>query len=290
MMKMLVLGAGGQVGRALLREAPMRGLDVVGLDRAALDIADSEALETAVGAVRPDVVVNCASWNAVDLAEDKPDTAFLVNGSAPGHLAMLLHRSGIRLVHYSTDYVFDGASGRPYTEVDLPAPISVYGRSKLAGEQAVLAEHPDAHVLRTSMVYSAEGHNFVTRLFSRIESAGELRFICDTLCTPTLAADLAAATIELVCRELPPGLYHAAGSDAVSPFDWARLALASVGRDEVHVLPVKANEFPSRAPRPKCSALLNTRLEAAGVRIPGVNERLRHSAGSWKPALAQGLK
>jgi dTDP-4-dehydrorhamnose reductase len=282
-MKLLVTGAGGQVGRALAEAAG--GVDLVGLDRAALDVTDAEAVQRAVEAHAPDAVVNLAAYTAVDRAEAEPERAFAVNRDGAAHLASACAEAGIPLLHVSTDYVFDGAKGAPYVEDDPPNPLGVYGRSKWEGEEAVRERH-EAHVIvRTAWVFGMHGHNFVRTILRLAGERETLRVVADQRGCPTAAADLAAALLRIAqeVTERPGrwGTYHLAGQP---PTTWYGLAEAVVEEARLwrplqaeRVEPIRTDAYPTAARRPVEVVLDCGRIEAAfGITAP-----------PWRPALAR---
>ncbi|MFC3962525.1 dTDP-4-dehydrorhamnose reductase [Nocardia jiangsuensis] len=253
---LIVTGANGQVGRELLRLAP----HARGYSRHELDIRDPDAVSAALepGAV----VLNCAAYTAVDAAETDAAAAFAGNGTGPEVLAAACARAGARLVHLSTDYVFSGtrsASGDtvPYDTTDTPDPVTVYGRSKLAGEQAVLASTARAHVVRTAWVYSARGADFVSTMLRLERERDTVDVVADQVGSPTFAADLAAGLLELVERPEAPRLLHATNAGQASWFDLARAVFAAAGADPARVRPVDTAAFPRPARRPAYSVLAN---------------------------------
>ena len=216
-MKILVTGANGQVGHALVEAG---GEQVVGLGRAALDITDRAAVQRAVAQHAPDVVVNAAAYTAVDRAESEPERAHWVNRDGPAHLAETCADAGIPLVHLSTDYVFDGTKGAPYTEADATNPLGVYAQSKVAGEEAV-RERLDRHViLRTSWVFGAHGANFVRTILRLMGERETLRVVADQHGNPTAATDIARAALDIAEQiergHTSWGTYHFAGQPATT--------------------------------------------------------------------------
>lgn len=268
--RILVTGARGQLGGALCATLPALG-DVVGVDRAALDLADPDAIVRVMRETAPDLVVNAGAYTAVDLAERERDLAFAVNAQAPGILAQEARRCGAVLVHYSTDYVFDGNAKVPYAEDAPTAPLNVYGASKLAGEEAVAASGAPAIVLRTSWVYGLTGKNFLLTIRRLAAEREELRIVADQVGTPNWSQDLAQATRELVGKGLPAlaeraGLYHLSASGATTWHGFAQAIVGNAGRPRV--TPIATSEYPTPARRPPYGVLATGRLrEAFGIEL-----------------------
>ncbi len=273
-----VTGQHGQVARSLAERAAAQGMRVILLGRPALDLLVPETIGPALAASGADVIVNAAAYTAVDQAESEADVALAVNGHAPGHIAAAAAQMGVPLIHLSTDYVFDGAADRPYREDDAVAPMSAYGRSKLAGEQAVAAATANHAILRTSWVYSPFGRNFVRTMLMLGQTRDHVRVVADQHGNPTSALDLADAIIAMAGRLAASpapdlrGTFHGAGSgDAV----WADVAEAIFaeavrhGRAPVRVERIATAEFPTPARRPANSRLDCRRLAAAyGLTMP----------------------
>ncbi len=266
-MRILVTGANGQLGHAVTLLARARGHEVVAASRAELDITDRAAVAAAVGGF--ELVLNCAAYNNVEKAETEPAPAWAGNRDGPAWLAS----SCSRLVHVSTDYVFDGASSVPYRESDTPRPLNVYGRTKLAGEEAVL-EHGRHFVVRTSWVFGPHGHNFVRIVEKLAASQEELRMVADQTSCPTFAPHLAEVVLALGVGAAAPGVYHYADDPPVTRYDYCRAILAARGLSR-RVVPVPATEFPSVVARPPYSALDC----AYTVGVLGLRR------GRWEPAL-----
>ena len=264
----LVSGAGGLLGRSLAALSTT-GRPVVALSHADLDIADPGSVRAALDRHRPAAVVNAAAMTDVDGCERDPEAARRANVEGPLALAVACRETGARLVHVSTDFVFDGAKREPYTVEDTPNPISVYGRTKLEGEEAVLAELPEATVVRTSWVFGAGGKNFASRLFDYAARSTTLKGIVDMRSLPTYAPDLATRLVEIV-EAGHWGTFHVVGGgEPATWFDVARAALDAAGRTDVELLPVTVAELGLPAPRPAYSAMrcmLSERLGLAPLR------------------------
>lgn len=260
----LITGAGGQVGQEAVELFSRAGWTVVGLDHGRLDITDRAAVLTAVADARADAVVNLAAWNAVDAAESDPDGAFAVNAMAVRHLTEGCRRTGARLCHVSTDYVFDGTKEGAYVEWDRTNPLSAYGRSKEAGEREV---GTDALLVRTSWVCGAKGSNAVTTVLKlAADPERGLAFVDDQRGCPTMAADLAATLVELV-GEGHTGTFHVTNGGPVSWYEFAREILEVGGHDPDRVRPIATHEMdpPRPAPRPRNSVLDGVALRLSGL-------------------------
>ncbi|MEV6069469.1 dTDP-4-dehydrorhamnose reductase [Nocardia sp. NPDC052001] len=260
--RLVVTGAHGQLGRALLALAP----DARGYGRAELDITDPDAVRAVLNP--GDVVLNCAAYTAVDRAESDVDAAFAVNATGPAVLAAACAEAGARLVTVSTDYVFPGDAEKPYEPGDPTGPSTVYGRSKLAGEQAVLDLDPNARIVRTAWVYTGRGTDFVATM-RRLEGEREnVNVVADQLGSPTYAPDLAAGLLELAARSDDPAIprvLHATNAGQATWFELAQAVFAGIGADPGRVLPCGTADFPRPAPRPAYSVLSGKSWAAAGL-------------------------
>lgn len=284
-LKILITGAQGQLGRTLQQLSPLHWT-VTALGSGQLDITDAPAVRERVGALRPDLIVNAAAYNEVDRAEQERERAFAVNALGPLNLARAANEAGARLVHVSTDYVFDGRSDRPYGEQAAPNPLNAYGESKLQGEQWVLREQPQALVVRTAWVYSAVGRNFVAAMLRAAEQGRPVRVVDDQTGAPTFAGDLAEAIIGLAGLSSAEegvhpegGIYHYSGATALTRHDLAHAifetadciragALAADERQPGSYLtllsPIASSDYPSAAVRPKYSVLDCGKMAALG--------------------------
>lgn len=263
MTRWLVTGAGGQLGADLVEVLTEAGADVVGLARDRLDVTDPSAVEAAVRGV--DVVVNAAAYTDVDGAESDEATARRVNADAPAHIAAACARERARLVHVSTDYVFGGDGREPYDEDDPPAPRNAYGRSKLAGERAVLAALPSAYVVRTAWVYGATGRNFVKTMARLAGERDTLAVVDDQRGSPTWSRDLAVGLVALAERAPDPGVYHCTNAGVTTWCGLARAVFEELGLDPARVRPTSSEAFPRPAARPAWSVLGDRRWRAAGL-------------------------
>ena len=277
MARWLVTGAGGMLAHDLLPRLESAGHEVTAMRRADLDVTDAEACAEAVDG--HDVVANLAAWTAVDDAETQEAQAFSVNAVGAANLARASTRSGARLVQISTDYVFAGDATSPYA-VDAPlAPRSAYGRTKAAGEWAVLAHAPSALVVRTAWLYGAGGPNFVTTMARLAGERDTLAVVDDQRGQPTWTGDLADAVVRLVDSEAPGGLWHGTGSGETTWFGFARAVFEELGLDPARVGPTTTDAFPRPAPRPAYSVLGHDRWAEAGLDpLPDWRDALRRAA------------
>jgi len=266
----VITGAAGQVGSFLAAEATRQGRDVLACASSQWDIADPERARQIVRA--GDVVVNCAAYTNVDGAETDQATAHAVNAAGPGHIAQVCARVDARLVHISTDYVFDGdfgaAAPHPYEPDDEARPLSVYGQTKLAGEQAVLAALPHAVVVRTAWVYTGgDGKDFVATVRKLAAGDRVIEMVDDQVGSPTYAGDLVTALFEVIDGRVqaPAGIVHAANAGEVTRFEQARAVFESVGADPARVRPVSSDHNPRPAARPPYSALSGRGSAQAGL-------------------------
>jgi dTDP-4-dehydrorhamnose reductase len=259
-MRILITGSGGMLARYVVAAAERQDHDVTAPTHAELDVCDRDAIDAALAAKRPDAVVNCAAWTDVDGAESHEPEALELNGGAPGLLAAAASARGAQLVHVSSDYVFDGESERPYLESDQAAPRSAYGRTKLAGEHAVLAAGSEHAIVRTAWLFGAGGRNFVTTMLE-LAGAGreEVSVVTDQVGSPTFAGQLADALVEVAERRVA-GIQHIAGAGQCSWNEFAREIFSQAGV-QCAVRPVLSNEFPRPAPRPAWSVLASERAE-----------------------------
>lgn len=259
-MKVLLTGARGQVGAAVVRAAPA-DIDVVGLAHAELDIADEKQVSAAMREVKPDVVINAAAYTAVDRAESEPELARAANEHGPRILAQAAAQAGARLIHLSTDYVFDGNSVQPWAADAHPNPLNVYGLTKLAGERAVIAAAPDRSVvLRSAWVYAARGKNFVATMLRLMRERASVRVVADQIGTPTAAHSIADALWRITALPAVRGVHHWTDAGVASWYEFAQ-AIAEEGaargmlRAGVEVQAITSAEYPTPARRPRFSVL-----------------------------------
>ncbi|MBF8748221.1 dTDP-4-dehydrorhamnose reductase [Pseudomonas putida] len=286
-MKVLVCGRNGQVAQAL--QAELGGLGELHLlGREQLDLAQPEALREPLRELAPDLIINAAAHTAVDQAEHETELAFAINAESPRVLAEEAARLGVPLIHYSTDYVFDGDKPAPYTEDDAPNPLGVYGRSKLAGEQAIAAVGGEHLILRTSWVYSLHGRNFLLTMQRLLQEKPELRIVCDQIGAPTWASTIAFSTRALIERWQNGqagawGTYHLTAQGETSWFGFAQAIgeqLKARGLPCAELLPIPSSEYPTPARRP-----LNSRLDCSRLA-----REWQVSQPHWQQALIDCLK
>ncbi len=269
MTNILIIGKNGQVGQALPSALAHLGTVTV-LDRQALDLTDEHALRQTIRSYQPQIIVNAAAFTAVDRAEDRPDLAYQINATAPAIMAQMAQESDALLVHYSTDYVFDGDKSTPYVETDQPNPLNIYGLSKYAGELAIQNSGATHYILRTSWVYADQGSNFLNTIRRLASERPELRIVNDQLGAPTWAQAIAEMTASLLTadqQEPRPerrGLYHFSASGAVTWHGFAQAILAATtlpsGRSLPTLTPITTAEYPLPAMRPMNSRLDTSRL------------------------------
>jgi dTDP-4-dehydrorhamnose reductase len=268
MTRVLVTGGGGQLGREF---GLLLGDEAVALGHAELDVADEESVERAFTAHSPELVLHCAAWTDVDGAESDPDGAWRANEYGSRHVARAARACGAALIGFSTDYVFAGDDAAGYDELSPVAPHSVYGASKLAGERALMAEHPEAYVVRTAWVFSPRGRNFLLTMLRLGAERDELAVVDDQIGCPTATAHLARAALELVER-CAPGIYHLAGGGSTSWHGFAVAIMEEAGLSAT-VKAISSSELQRPAPRPACSILRTVRADAP--RLPHWRDGLR---------------
>jgi len=295
--KILLTGRTGQIGSELLRLLPEVG-EVVAPNRQELDLLNPDSIRRAAREIRPEFIVNAAAFTAVDAAETQEPYAHAINASAPGILAEEAKKIGAAVIHYSTDYVFDGSKRTPYDEADSAAPINVYGKTKLAGEQAVCAAGVPHLIFRTAWVYSTRGRSFLRTILGLATEKEELRVVRDQFGTPTWSRDIAEVTVKILAQLTSPGssvansfsrisgIYHLTAAGETTWFDFARAILeeaahlspaiewfdkATRGRSLVtkQIIPITTSDYPTRASRPLYSVLSNSRLrQTFGNELP----------------------
>lgn len=282
-MRILIIGQNGQVSRELQQRLGDVG-ELIVLGRDQLDLAQPDQIRRQVQRVRPDLIINAAAHTAVDQAESEPALAFAINATGPGVLAEEALTLGIPLIHYSTDYVFDGSKTEPYNEDDVPNPLGVYGKSKWAGEQAITAVQGQHLILRTSWVYSIHGRNFLLTMQRLLQEKPELRIVADQIGAPTWAGTIAGSTVALIERWQAGqagawGTYHLTAQGDTSWFGFAQAigdALREQGKPCASLVPIPSTDYPTPAARPLNSRLDCSRLQREwGVSQPDWQSALR---------------
>jgi dTDP-4-dehydrorhamnose reductase len=291
--RVAIFGSAGQLGLELIAEFRRRGYEAAGFERSAVDITDESRVASAISEFRPALAINAAAYNQVDRAEKEAVEAFQVNALAVRNLALGCRKSGARLVHFSTDYVFDGAAGRPYREDDATRPLGAYAVSKVAGELYASAYLDNCLIIRTSGVFGPGGvatsrGNFVEMMLRMAARDQEIRVVDDHVASPTFAPGLASRAADLVERGAR-GVFHLGGGTPISWFDWARMIFDAAGV-KARLSATNEREFPTAARRPKFSALSNAKAEGVGIAaMPGLEECIRayleaRAEGGLKPA------
>lgn len=276
--RVVIFGSKGQLGVELVQSFSSRGYEVSGFDRGQVDVGDASRVEQAVAGLDASVIVNAAAYNMVDVAEREPEAAFRVNALAVRNLALAARQLDATLVHFSTDYVFDGTAGRPYTEQDAPHPLGAYAVSKYAGELYAQA-YIDPLIIRTSGVFGPGGMhtargNFVELMLRLAQGTQPVRVVEDHVASPTYAPALAERTVDLVEKKLM-GVFHIGGGAATSWFDYAKLIFEVAGLNP-EFRATNEREYRTPARRPKYSALSNSKMEAAGIKpMPTLAEAVR---------------
>ena len=290
-MKILLTGKNGQVVWELRRTLATLG-DVVAVDRQGMDLANPDSILSAIRAVRPDLIVNAAAYTAVDKAESEPELAMAINGIAPGIMAEEAKRLGAAMIHYSTDYVFDGTKISPYTEEDTPNPLSVYGKTKLAGERAIQEAGIPHLIFRASWVYGARGKNFLLTILRLAKERDELKIVADQVGAPTWSRMIAEATAQILAQSILPltsppslltqygGIYNLTAAGRTSWYGFAKAILDSMSTQGAtpspltphpspNLIPISTPEYPLPAPRPLYSMLSSDKLNRTfGVALP----------------------
>lgn len=310
----LITGKNGQVGWDLQR-ALKDGGPTIALDRDGMDLSKPDSIRRTIAGIRPSIIINAAAYTAVDLAEEEPDYAQMVNGDAPGIMAEEAKKIGALLIHYSTDYVFDGTKRSPYLETDQPNPINAYGMSKLIGERAIESSGANYLILRTSWVYSTRGRNFLLTILRLAREREELKIVDDQLGIPNWSRAIADATAGVIAKmQKPPakrarskspkgvsGIYHLAGAGETTWFGFAEAILAEIRQggfpstvmgqlpvSAKRVVPITTAEYPTRAKRPLYSVLDSSKLKKTfGVALPPWPEQLKAAVKAQPVSLSQ---
>lgn len=270
MKTILVTGANGQLGNEMrLLAEKYQGYNYCFTDIAELDICDEQAVDAFVAEHRVDIIVNCAAYTAVDKAEDNVALCERLNRFAPGYLAKAIQKRGGQLIQVSTDYVFDGTAHVPYRETHPTSPNSVYGSTKLAGEQEAMKYCPETMVVRTAWLYSSFGNNFVKTMLRLGHERDSLGVVFDQVGTPTYARDLAEALFAAIRQGIVPGIYHFSNEGVCSWYDFTQMIHRIVGITDCKLKPLHSEEYPAKANRPHYSVLDKTKIkETYGLEIP----------------------
>ena len=283
MLNILITGARGQLGSSLRQLGSVSPNNYLATDVAELDITDAGAVLRAVREQGIDVIVNCAAYTDVERAEDDEPTAELLNHKAAGNLAAAAKATGATLFHVSTDYVFDGTAHTPYTEDGTPSPLGAYGRTKLAGERAVMASGCRYLIFRTAWLYSEYGNNFLKTMLRLTSERDTLQVVFDQIGTPTYAGDLALALFSIIESERyagTEGVYHFTDEGVCSWYDFATEIAAAAGHDKCRIIPCHTSEFPTKATRPAYSVLDKTKFK----------ETFRMDIPHWREAMIYCMK
>jgi dTDP-4-dehydrorhamnose reductase len=270
-MKILITGSNGQLGSELSVLSKNFNASFIFTDKEELDITNAHATAALITSIKPDFIINAAAYTAVDKAESESETAYLINAKAVENLAAVSKKINAKLIHISTDFVFDGTKNTPYSEDDAPNPLSVYGKSKLQGEQVCLQQNTEAIIIRTSWLYSSFGNNFVKTILRLASEKKELRVVHDQKGTPTYARDLAHAILH-ICRhekvKSTSGIFHYSNEGACTWFEFAS-EIVALSEKDCQVIPIKTHEYPTAAVRPKYSVLDKNKIASTfGLSIP----------------------
>lgn len=281
-MRYLITGSSGQLARCFAARFEAEGINFSAPPESSLDVTNQNAINAAVEESNPDVILNCAAFNAVDAAENYPAPAMAINSTAVGNLAEICKKYGCFLVHYGTDYVFDGKNNKPYVESDVVNPINEYGKSKLAGEQALANTGMDFLLLRVSWVYGHGTQNFLYKMQKWAQGKSSLKVVSDQTSVPTYTEDIVTYTLKSIEADLK-GLYHLTNSGYAARNEVASFFFKTLKRD-IEILPADSAAFPSPASRPVFSAMDNTKLsQALGLEIPSWEDAIerfcKHSRG-----------
>lgn len=288
-MKILVTGGGGQLGHDICRELERRGIEYMAPSSKEMDITDSDAVREQICTYRPDAVIHCAAWTAVDAAEDIPEQVFAVNGGGTRNIALACQEIEAKMLYISTDYVFSGTGTRFYEPDDPTGPVNVYGKSKLAGELAVKEFLEKYFIVRISWVFGEYGNNFVKTMLRLAETRTEINVVCDQVGSPTYTADLAPLLCDMVETE-KYGTYHATNEGTCSWAEFAEEIFRLTGKN-IKVNRISTEEYPSKASRPKNSRLSKACLENAGfIRLPVWNDALSYFLKEMREIYDAGRK
>ena len=281
-MKVLLTGSNGQLGQCIKTIFPSN-YELIETDKQQLDITDSFAIEKIINKYKPDAIINSAAYTAVDKAEEEQDLANKINVLGSQNLAVIANKYNIKLIHVSTDYVFDGKKNIPYNEDDITNPINVYGRTKRDGEILVLDNNPSSIIIRTSWVFSEYGHNFVKTMLKLSKTRTELSVIDDQKGNPTYAGDIALTIFNMLENNCPGGIYHYCGDETVSWYEFAKRIFdikkrsnPSTKHANIKIIPILTKDYPTRALRPMYSVLSMEKIKSLGIKSSNWNEALMH--------------
>ena len=275
-MKWLVLGGNGQLGTSLTKNLQDYGIEVSSLTKSDLNIADAKSVEIAIRRIGPTHIANCAAWTNVDLAETEIENCFKVNSEAVANICAAIRMSNIRLIQYSTDYIFNSTQQKYFSTSDIPNPINVYGKSKAHAESEVLSRLPNTgYIFRTSWLYGGSGKNFVNTIKTKAENFEKLNVVDDQFGQPTWVEDVSKRTIEIATRNIPAGIFHLTNSGITSWYGFAERILKECGLKQVSLSPIASSTLNLKAPRPSNSALSEDEWQSFGL------PKMRH----WTDAL-----
>lgn len=274
--KIAVLGARGMLGSDIIRLFSSRDINVVSLDLPEFDITNPEQLKEVC--LQNDIIINCAAYTNVELAESESDIAFAVNSEAVGSLGEYSKESGAKVIHISTDFVFDGKLDRPYVETDQTNPINVYGQSKLQGEQRLLSELADSCIIRVEWTYGKSGNNFVNKMIELAGKHSELKVVCDQIGSPTATTEIAGLILDIL-DDIPEGVYHFAADGYVSRFDMAEFIFRQLGVN-INLEKCQSHEFESKAQRPVNSQFNTNKIQSV----------IKNQIRPWDAVLADYLE
>ena len=300
MKRILLVGKNGQIGWELERTLGPLG-KVIAVDRQVMDLAKPETIVATIRDVKPELIVNAAAYTAVDKAESEPELAMAINGIAPGIMAEEAKRLGISLIHYSTDYVFDGTKAEPYTEGDSPNPLSIYGKSKLAGEHAIQGADIPHVILRTSWVYGGRGKNFLRTILRIAQERDELKIVSDQVGAPTWSRMIAEATSQVILQMFTvskpdefSGIYHLTATGQTSWFGFARFLMELASRHGAcvspKITPIPTADYPLPAPRPRNSVMSNKKLgDMFDIQLPAWDASVEMCVNDFAGLLHTGM-
>lgn len=264
-MKICIIGHKGMLGQDMMIEAQKENHEVIGVDIDEINITDKDSVETVLNSIKPDAVINCAAYTAVDLCEEKVDLAFSVNGDGPENIGLVANELDIPVVHISTDYVFNGKNKDPYTELSATSPESVYGKSKLSGEEKLIAATDKHYILRIAWLYGEHGNNFAKTISGLARDRDSLKVVNDQYGTPTWTVDVCRQIFKIL-KDGKYGIYHSTSEGSCSWFDFTKYIIDAYNIS-CEILPCTTEEFPRPAPRPAYSVLENCFAKEQGINV-----------------------